>query len=91
MAEMLDACIVGWAHTPFGKLEDPDIESLLARVGRAAIEDAGITPADIDAGFLGVFGEGFTNQGFPASLVLQSVPELRFKPITLYENAFATG
>ncbi len=91
MAEMLDACIVGWAHTPFGKLEDPDIESLLARVGRAAIEDAGIAPDEIDAGFLGVFGEGFTNQGFPSSLVLQSLPEMRFKPITRFENACATG
>jgi len=86
-----DACIVGWAHTPFGKLEEPDLESLLARVARAAIEDAGISPAEIDAGFVGVFGEGFTDQGFPASLVLQSVPELRFKPLTRFENACATG
>ena len=60
-----EACIVGWAHTPFGRSEAPDIETLLAQVGRAAIEDAGISPADIDAGFVGVFGEGFTNQGFP--------------------------
>ena len=86
-----EACIVGWAHTPFGRSEAPDIETLLAQVGRAAIEDAGISPADIDAGFVGVFGEGFTNQGFPSSLILQSVPELRFKPITRYENACATG
>ena len=86
-----DACIVGWAHTPFGRAEAPDIETLLAQVGRAAIEDAGISPADIDAGFVGVFGEGFTDQGFPASLVIQSVPELRFKPITRFENACATG
>ena len=89
---MSEACIVGWAHSPFGKLEDaPDLETLIARVARAAIEDAGIGPEDIDAGFVGVFGEGFTPQGFPASLVLQSVPELRFKPITRFENACATG
>jgi acetyl-CoA C-acetyltransferase len=89
---MTEACIVGWAHSPFGKLEDaPDLETLMARVARAAIEDAGIAPEEIDAGFVGVFGEGFTPQGFPASLVLQSVPELRFKPITRYENACATG
>lgn len=89
---MTEACIVGWAHSPFGKLEDsPDLETLIARVARAAIEDAGIAPEEVDAGFVGVFGEGFTPQGFPASLVLQSVPELRFKPITRYENACATG
>ena len=86
-----EACIVGWAHSPFGKLDEPDLESLLARVGRAAIEDAGIEPAEVDAGFVGVFGEGFTPQGFPSSLVLQSVPELRFKPLTRFENACATG
>lgn len=89
---MSEACIVGWAHSPFGKREDaPDLETLIASVARAAIEDAGLTPAEIDAGFVGVFGEGFTPQGFPASLVLQSVPELRFKPITRFENACATG
>ncbi len=86
-----EACIVGWAHTPFGKLEEPDLEALLARVGRAAIEDAGIEPTEVDAGFVGVFGEGFTQQGFPSSLVLHSIPELRFKPLTRFENACATG
>jgi acetyl-CoA C-acetyltransferase len=89
---MTEAAIIGWAHSPFGKLEgEPDLESLIARVARAAIEDAGIAPAEIDAGFVGIFGEGFTPQGFPASLLLQSVPEMRFRPITRYENACATG
>ena len=89
---MTEACIIGWSHSPFGKREDaPDLETLITGVARAAIEDAGIAPGDIDAGFVGVFGEGFTPQGFPASLVLQSLPELRFKPITRYENACATG
>jgi hypothetical protein len=89
---MTEAAIIGWAHSPFGKLEaEPDLESLIARVARAAIEDAGISPAEIDAGFVGIFGEGFTPQGFPASLLLQSVPEMRFRPITRYDNACATG
>jgi acetyl-CoA C-acetyltransferase len=91
IAAATDACIVGWAHSPFGKLEEPDLEALLARVGRAAIEDAGIEPSEVDAGFVGVFGEGFTQQGFPSSLVLHSIPELRFKPLTRFENACATG
>jgi acetyl-CoA C-acetyltransferase len=87
----MTACIVGWAHTPFGKLEDPDIESLFGRVAMAAIHDAGIAPAEVDAAFVGVFNGGFGKQDFFASLLLQTVPELRFKPTTRYENACATG
>ncbi|WP_137177884.1 acetyl-CoA acetyltransferase [Roseomonas sp. AR75] len=87
----MTACIVGWAHTPFGKLEDPDIESLFGRVAMAAIADAGIEPAEVDAAFVGVFNGGFSKQDFFASLLLQHVPELRFKPTTRYENACATG
>lgn len=88
---MSEACIVGWAHTPFGKLEEADIEALIARVAGAAIADAGISPAEIDASFVGLFNGGFSKQDFPSSLVLQSLPELRFKPATRYENACATG
>jgi acetyl-CoA C-acetyltransferase len=88
---MSEACIVGWAHSPFGKLEDPDVESLIGRVARAAIEDAGVAPGEIDAVFVGLFNNGFDKQDFPSSLVLQALPELRFKPSTRYENACATG
>ncbi len=88
---MSEACIVGWAHTPFGKLEDPDIESLIGRVARQAIEDAGVAPTEIDGIFVGLFNGGFSKQDFPSSLVLQALPELRFTPATRYENACATG
>ena len=88
---MPEACIVGWAHSPFGKLDDPDIESLIGRVAGAAIADAGIAPGEIDASFVGLFNNGFSAQDFPASLVLQHLPELRFKPATRYENACASG
>ena len=87
----MTACIVGWAHTPFGKLEDPDIESLFGRVAMAAIHDAGIEPAEVDGAFVGVFNGGFSKQDFFASLLLSHVPELRFRPTTRYENACATG
>jgi acetyl-CoA C-acetyltransferase len=88
---MSEACIVGWAHTPFGKLEEDDVESLIARVAGAAIADAGIAPGEIDATFVGMYNEGFSKQDFPSSLVLQSLPELRFRPATRFENACATG
>ena len=88
---MTEPCIVGWAHTGFGRLEDPDVESLIERVAHAAIVDAGVAPGEIDAVFVGNFNNGFSRQDFPSSLPMQSVPELRFKPATRYENACASG
>ena len=87
----MTACIVGWAHTPFGKLEDPDIESLIARVARAAVEDAGLAAEDVDALAVGLFNNGFSAQDFPASLAFNAVPEWRFRPAVRVENACATG
>ena len=84
-------CIVGWAHTKFGKHEGVDIEGLIEQVAGAAIADAGIGPEEIDASFVGLFNGGFSKQDFPSSLALQSIPELRFKPATRYENACASG
>jgi acetyl-CoA C-acetyltransferase len=88
---MTNACIVGWAHTPFGKHAELDVEGLIASVAGAAIEDAGIAPAEIDGVFVGMFNNGFSKQDFPSSLPMQAMPELRFKPATRYENACASG
>ena len=87
----MTACIVGWAHSRFGKLEGEDIEALILRVAGDAIRDAGLAPAEIDEIYLGTFNGGFTRQEFPSSLVLQLDPALRFKPATRVENACATG
>ena len=88
---MTEICMVGWAHSPFGKLEDPDAEALIGRVAGAAIEDAGIPAADIDAVFVGNFNSGFSKQDFLSSMPIQSVPDLRFKPAARHENACASG
>ncbi len=88
---MPETCIVGWAHSPFGKLEEPDVEALMGRVASAAIADAGIGADEIDATFVSLFNNGFSAQDFPSSLVLQALPELRFKPATRFENACASG
>jgi acetyl-CoA C-acetyltransferase len=87
----MTACIVGWAHTPFGKLADETVESLIARVANGALIDAGVAPRDVDEIMLGHFNAGFSAQDFSASLVLQASPDLRFKPATRVENACATG
>src|SRR6267142_1863313 len=87
----MTACIVGWAHTPFGRLDTETVESLIVRVAGEALSDAGIGPADVDEIVLGHFNAGFSPQDFTASLVLQASPELRFKPALRVENACATG
>jgi acetyl-CoA C-acetyltransferase len=87
----MTACIVGWAHSRFGKLEGETIETLITRVAADAIADAGLQPGDIDAIYLGTMNAGFVRQEFAASLVLQADPALRFKPSTRVENACATG
>jgi acetyl-CoA C-acetyltransferase len=87
----MSAAIVGWAHTPFGKLDAVSVESLIVRVTLEALDHAGLSPADVDEIVLGHFGSGFSSQDFTASLVLQASPDLRFKPATRVENACATG
>jgi len=87
----MTACIVGWAHTPFGKLSEETVESLIVRAAGDALADAGIGPKDVDEIVLGHFNAGFSAQDFTAALVLQASPELRFKRATRVENACATG
>ncbi|HYC25122.1 MAG TPA: acetyl-CoA acetyltransferase [Roseiarcus sp.] len=87
----MTACIVGWAHTPFGKHDAETVESLIVRVAREALTHAGVGAADIDEIYLGHFNAGFSPQDFTAALVLQASDAFRFKPATRVENACATG
>lgn len=87
----MTACIVGWAHSRFGKLEGETLETLITKVATEALEHAGLGPDDVDEIVLGHFNAGFSAQDFTASLVLQADDRLRFKPATRVENACATG
>jgi acetyl-CoA C-acetyltransferase len=87
----MTACIVGWAHTPFGKLDAETVESLVVRVTNEALTHAGIGAEDVDEVVMGHFNGGFSPQDFTASLVLQADERLRFRPATRVENACATG
>jgi acetyl-CoA C-acetyltransferase len=87
----MTAAIVGWAHTPFGKLSGESVESLIVRVAGEALADAGVAAKDVDEIVLGHFNAGFSPQDFTAALVLQASPDLRFKRATRVENACATG
>src|SRR3546814_2638439 len=63
------AVIVGWSHIPFGKLIEPDTETLMARVSGGALEHAGITGKDVDGIYVGVMNSGFQKQDFQGALV----------------------
>ncbi len=88
---VMSGCIVGWAHSKFGRHEGKDIEALIVEVTRAALADAGVAAVDIDTVYLGTMNGGFVRQEFPASLVFQADPGFRFKPATRVEDACATG
>lgn len=83
--------IIGWGHTPFGKLDNLDLEQLIRDAALPAIASAGLEPADIDGIFVGHFNGGFVRQDFSASLVAVAIPEFRHTPAVRMENACATG
>ena len=83
--------IIGWGHTPFGKLDALDAEQLFRDAAMQAINNAGLTPTDIDGVFVGHFNGGFVRQDFSGSLAALAIPELRHVPSVRLENACATG
>mgnify|MGYP001247930816 CR=1 FL=1 len=87
----MTACIIGWGHTRFSKLDDMDLESLIKAAGIEALADAGVEAADVDEIFLGTYNGGMDQQEFAASLVKQIDSSMRFTPATRVENACATG
>jgi acetyl-CoA C-acetyltransferase len=84
-------CIVGWAHTPFGKLADPDLATLISRVARTAVVHAGVAASEVDGLFVGAMNTGFSKQGFEGALVAPGYPELRHTPAVHLENACSSG
>jgi acetyl-CoA C-acetyltransferase len=88
---MSNAYIVGWGHTPFGKLDKVDLEQLIRDAVQPALDSAGLEPKDIDGIFLGHFNAGFVGQDFTASLPAVAMPAFRHTPAVRCENACATG
>lgn len=87
----MTACIVGWAHSKFGKLEGQDVESLAVEAAGAALKDAKIDAKDVDAIYVGFYNGGMSAQDFISSIILQTNEGLRYRPATRVENACATG
>src|SRR5260370_18819473 len=88
-APLMTACIVGWAHTPFGRLEGETVESLIVRVASEGLADAGVPARDVDEIVLGHFNGGFSPQGFTPPLVFQAPPPPPFHPAHPPRNPLA--
>ena len=87
----MGVCIAGWAHSPFGRLADEDLESLIVGVSRQAMAHAPVGAEEVDGIWLGNLNGGFVPDTFCSSLVLQADDGLRWKPATRVENACASG
>ena len=87
----MGACIAGWAHSPFGRLANEDLESLIVGVSRQAMADAAVGAEEVEGIWLGNLNGGFVPETFCSSLVLQADDGLRWKPATRVENACASG
>jgi acetyl-CoA C-acetyltransferase len=83
--------IVGWAHSPFGKFDSLDIESLIGGVVRDAIVHTGIQGDDVDGTSLGTLNGGFVPDILSSSLPMRVDDSLRWKQAVRVENACALG
>ena len=83
--------IIGWGHTPFGKLDAIDAEDLFRDAALQAIASAGLDAADLDGVFVGHFNGGFLRQDFSGAMAALAIPALRHTPSVRLENACATG
>src|SRR5262245_23526018 len=85
------ARIIGWSHIPFGKRDEPDVETLMSLVTPGSLQHAGVEPREVDGIFVGVMNGGFSSQGFEGALVALAEPALSYVPAVHVENACATG
>ncbi|WP_217645228.1 thiolase domain-containing protein [Nocardioides terrae] len=88
---MSDSLVLGWGHTPFGKLPAATLESLVTDAGTAALADAEVDARDIDLVVVAHYNAGMDPLGFASSLALQISDDLFGVPALRVENACASG
>ena len=76
----MTACIVGWAHSRFGKLEGETLEGLITKVAIEALDHAGIGPDDLRIkGLLARIGSGSVTE-----VILATNPTVEGEATALY-------
>ncbi|MDP2948841.1 MAG: acetyl-CoA acetyltransferase [Chloroflexota bacterium] len=79
--------IVGVGCTKFGEIWEKDQEDLLVEAVYEALDDAGLTPQDIEAGWVGVM---YPFTGMSGATLVEPM-KLYGKPVTRVENFCASG
>jgi len=87
---MRKVAVVGIGHSKFGKRKGVTIKELSHEAITPALQDAGITAKDVDAGVIAIAGEEFAAQGCPAAAIGDYVG-LTGKPVYRVEAACASG
>lgn len=77
--------IVGMGCTRFGEHWDKSADDMLVEAAYEALDDAGLTPEDIQAYWLGTCASGW------AGICLSEPLKIQYRPVTRVENFCATG
>jgi acetyl-CoA C-acetyltransferase len=86
---MSRAGIIGIGHTVFGRRSDATVQELACEAYRAALVDADLDPAVIDAAVIGSVPEYHKQRSLPG--VIQEYLGLNPRPVWLTEAACASG
>ncbi len=81
---------MGVGHGKFGKRNDATLRELAYEAVVPALENAGITQNDVEAGVVSIAGEEFAGQGAPAALV-GDYTGIQPRPVFRVESACASG
>jgi acetyl-CoA acyltransferase len=88
----VDVWIVGTGMTPFGSAPESDVRTLARSAVNEALDDAGVTPADVDLVVFANAGQGvLTGQEMIRGQVAFHGHELAGAPIINVENACASA
>lgn len=87
----MNVYLAGTGMTTFGRHPDSSAVELAVQAGKAALEDAGLEPSDVETLYVGNFlGQSLHHQGVLASLVARGLG-LPFVPATAVEGACASA
>src|SRR3954464_5172532 len=88
---MRAVAVIGIGKTAFGAFPDRDLRSLAVEAGEKCMQDAGVSPSQIEAFYLGNFaGPSFVGQNHLAPYIAGSLG-LTGVPCTRFEAACASG